>query len=174
VRGRVCAWDYTTPCVGYLASRALQWPACCGGSLRECWQNPRGSIANTAPHCLYDRPNTIIVPRQSVGIKLSRTCTSSCSSRITLMAKQILRMLQSPCKMQFGCPFGQWNFLAYMMHWLHTQEFPLPPFVTRNRVHCLKPFSPSLAARKTGGGHGRLRHVILLHKQYNLKGLFKV
>jgi len=50
--------------------------------------------------------------------------------------------------MQFGCPFGQSNSLAYMMHW---QELELSPFVTRNRVHCLKPFSPSLAVWKTEG-----------------------
>ena len=42
--------------------------------------------------------------------------------------------------MQFGWPFGQSNFLAYIMRWLRTQEFQLPPVATRNPVHCLRPF----------------------------------
>jgi len=38
-----------------------------------------------------------------------------------------------------------------MMCWLRTQEFHLPPLATRNTVHCLRPFPPSLAVWKTEG-----------------------
>ena len=37
------------------------------------------------------------------------------------------------------------------MHWLHKQEFQLPPLATRSTVHSLWPFPPSLAVCKTEG-----------------------
>jgi len=52
-----------------------------------------------------------------------------------------------------GWPFGQSNFSAYMMHWLRTQEFPLPPFATRNTVHCLRQI-PSFTGSVENRGEG--------------------
>ena len=47
------------------------------------------------------------------------------------------------------------KLLGLMMHWLRTQEFPLPPFATRNTVHCLRQipsFTGSVENRREGPG----------------------